>query len=98
VIARCERRIGQELRIRDRPPPGPDPRDVSPNGTQPPTLEELGFEGSPGRKRAAAYQELAHPDVAKNVILDVIVEAGDRCGAAQRRSTPPSAAGGWIVR
>jgi hypothetical protein len=72
VIARCERRIGQELRIRERPAPGP--KDVSEKATQPPTLDELGFKGSQGRELAVKYQDMA--SVEETVLLDAIAAAG----------------------
>jgi hypothetical protein len=53
-----------------------------------PTLADLGFEGDRGKKQSAAYQELAHPDVAENVILDAIATS-----ARPRRSGWPGGAG-----
>jgi hypothetical protein len=68
ITAVCERRIGQELRATQRHPPGPAPKDPSSTESDPPTLKELGI----SYNESAAYQELAHPDVAENVILDAI--------------------------
>jgi len=70
VIARCERRIGQELRNTPRHPPGPAPRDRSDNTTDPPTLAELGI----SKDESAAYQEMA--SVEEQVILEAIAAAG----------------------
>jgi hypothetical protein len=71
VIARCERRIGQELRVvplhkggrpsKTGPAEGPVSR---------PTLEELNLT----KNESAAYQELA--SVEEQVILDAIAVAG----------------------
>jgi hypothetical protein len=73
ITAVCERRIGQELRAVGLK----QGRRPAENGTADapipaPTLADLGFEGDRGKKQSAAYQELAHPDVAENVILDAI--------------------------
>jgi hypothetical protein len=73
ITAVCERRIGQELRAvglkQGRRPAENGAADAP---IPAPTLADLGFEGDRGKKQSAAYQELAHPDVAENVILDAI--------------------------
>ena len=69
ITAVCERRIGQELR---RMPSAQGRRTDLLDGVEEveavPTRAELGI----SYDQSAAYQELAHPDVAENVILDAI--------------------------
>jgi hypothetical protein len=93
ITALCEGRIGQEL-VRAQEAGEVATRGRPAKNSTASRISDLGI----SHDQSSDYQQLAHPDVAKNVILDVIVEAGDRCGAAQGRSTPPSATGGWIVR
>jgi hypothetical protein len=73
ITALCERRIGQELR---RLPSAKGRRtdllDEAEEVKAVPTRAELGI----SYDQSAAYQELAHPDVAEDVILDAITEAG----------------------
>jgi hypothetical protein len=72
ITAVCERRIGQELR---RMPSAQGRRTDLLDGVEEveavPTRAELGI----SYDQSAAYQELAHPDVAENVILDAIATA-----------------------
>jgi hypothetical protein len=78
ITALCERRIGQELRRmpRNTGAMGIGTSAVGDTDSTPPTLEELGFKGSAGRERAAAYKELADNDVTEQVLLDAIALAG----------------------
>jgi hypothetical protein len=75
VIARCERRIGQELRVVSLHRGGrPAKTGAEDAPVSAPTLADLGFEGDRGKKQSAAYQELA--SVEETVILDAIAAAG----------------------
>jgi hypothetical protein len=75
ITALGERRIGQELRRAELSRGGRPAKTGPADGpVSPPTLEELNL----SKDQSAAYQELAHPDVAENVILDAIAAAGDR--------------------
>jgi len=73
ITALCERRIGQELRSTTLSKGGrPSKTSSAEEEVSAPTIPELGLT----HKQSAAYQELAHEDVAENVILDAIAEAG----------------------
>jgi hypothetical protein len=71
IIARCERRIGQELRETPRHPAGRPAKNRSePSTDLPPTPAEIGIT----KNQSAEYQELA--SVEENVLLDAIDLAG----------------------
>jgi hypothetical protein len=73
IIALCERRIGQELRTTPKRTGGDAMKACSGKASEvPPKLSELGITYD----QSAAYQQLAHEDVAENVILDAIAAAG----------------------
>jgi hypothetical protein len=72
ITALCERRIGQELRSTELSRGGRPPKTDTGTSSVSPTLQELGIKP----RESVEYQELAHPDVAENVILDAIAEAG----------------------
>jgi hypothetical protein len=71
VIARCERKIGQELRATPRQTGGDATKARSGKTRElPPTLAEMGITYD----QSAAYQEMA--SVEEDVILDAIAAAG----------------------
>ena len=74
IIARCERRIGQELRAVGLQPGRPVENGSEGEPFSKPTLADLGFEGSKGKRLSAAYQDMA--SVEETVILDAIAIAG----------------------
>jgi hypothetical protein len=84
VIARCERKIGQELRVVPLRTGGDAMKARSGKTSEvPPTLAEMGITYD----QSAAYQDMA--SVEENVILDAI----DRAGQEGREGRLPGRAG-----
>lgn len=77
--------MGEELAAIPNAPPGPRPElrsEDEHNST--PTLEDLGFQGSKGRREAAQYQALAKPSAEQ---FETIVETVRKTGGMSRPGT-----------